>query len=557
MARNDLMLKAGFYHSLGMNITCLKGHEEEPKSFKDPVDKNWEQYFSEPQSMDYVLSQDWENATGIGLVLGYNGFRAIDIDKIRSGLSMYFGEDLDYYYPLGNMIKECLALLKLPSDYDWVVKSGSGSGLHIIFKTKEIEGFDCRSWAFGPDRYDDFHQDFERFELRWKDHLVLSPSKHISGEKYEYVWTDFPTSTPMTVEIDDINNFINEYSLRPKKGSYTVGSDKRSGKYISYKRGEDIGGSWGSFYCDVEDNYLWLRECHSPKAMLQLGVCYMFGKGGAEKSDKKAVDCFKRANIPQGYYNLAYLMATGCVQTSKNEFEETLCRCSKLLDDDKLEQIREMASKYMKIVSPPNSQSTSAPSSNANRVTLLFFDTETTGLPLNYNAPTSNTSNWPRMVQLSWIVTSEKGEIIKKRNYIIRPEGFSIPQSASNLHGITTERALRVGISISTVLNEFIVDLKKSLMVIGHNVDFDKKIVGAEMLRLGRVDIISTKKSYCTMNNSVNFCKLPGYHGEYKYPKLQELYRKLFGQSFSNAHDASADTEATMKCYFELKKKGL
>ena len=94
-------------------------------------------------------------------------------------------------------------------------------------------------------------------------------------------------------------------------------------------------------------------------------------------------------------------------------------------------------------------------------------------------------------------------------------------------------------------------------MVIGHNVDFDKKIVGAEMLRLGRVDIISTKKSYCTMNNSVNFCKLPGYHGEYKYPKLQELYRKLFGQSFSNAHDASADTEATMKCYFELKKKGL
>ena len=59
------------------------------------------------------------------------------------------------------------------------------------------------------------------------------------------------------------------------------------------------------------------------------------------------------------------------------------------------------------------------------------------------------------------------------------------------------------------------------------------------------------------MKNSIDYCKLPGYHGEYKYPKLQELYRKLFGQSFSNAHDASADTEATKKCYFELKKKGL
>jgi hypothetical protein len=87
-------------------------------------------------------------------------------------------------------------------------------------------------------------------------------------------------------------------------------------------------------------------------------------------------------------------------------------------------------------------------------------------------------------------------------------------------------------------------------------VDFDKKIVGAEMIRLGMKDELEKKKSYCTMQSSIDFCKIPGKYG-YKYPKLQELYRKLFDEDFEDAHNAMSDIEATEKCFWELRKRKL
>ena len=36
----------------------------------------------------------------------------------------------------------------------------------------------------------------------------------------------------------------------------------------------------------------------------------------------------------------------------------------------------------------------------------LFFDTETTRLPLDYSAPSTDINNWPRLIQLSWIITT-------------------------------------------------------------------------------------------------------------------------------------------------------
>ena len=61
----------------------------------------------------------------------------------------------------------------------------------------------------------------------------------------------------------------------------------------------------------------------------------------------------------------------------------------------------------------------------------LFFDTETTGLPQRWNAPVTDVDNWPRLVQLAWIMCDDKGNIIEERSDIIKPEGFSIPVEAS------------------------------------------------------------------------------------------------------------------------------
>ena len=186
----------------------------------------------------------------------------------------------------------------------------------------------------------------------------------------------------------------------------------------------------------------------------------------------------------------------------------------------------------------------------------LFFDTETTGVPRNYKAPSSDTRNWPRLVQLAWILADEEGNRIHEGNLIVKPEGFVIPTDATKIHGITTQKALAEGILLKDAISMFKADLDLANFVVGHNVDFDKKIVGAEMVRLGMSDELGRKKSYCTMLSTTNFCKIPGPYG-YKYPKLQELYKKLFGKEFDNAHDAMSDIEATEQSFWELRKRKL
>ena len=190
---------------------------------------------------------------------------------------------------------------------------------------------------------------------------------------------------------------------------------------------------------------------------------------------------------------------------------------------------------------------------------ILFFDTETTGVPRNYNAPVTDTYNWPRLVQLGWIITNELGSVAKQRNYIVKPDGFIIPQEAASVHGITTERARREGRDLDSVLYEFVYDLNSVDRIVGHNIDFDKHIVGAEFYRLGMdYSKIFNLPYTCTMQSSINYCKLPPIrYGEYKWPKLEELHIKLFGRTFCGAHDAGADIAATKDCYFELNRIGV
>lgn len=190
--------------------------------------------------------------------------------------------------------------------------------------------------------------------------------------------------------------------------------------------------------------------------------------------------------------------------------------------------------------------------------TYLFFDTETTGLPKDYRAPVSDVDNWPRLVQLSWILSDNLGNTLNQGNLIVKPVGFVIPEDASQIHGITQERALAEGLPIADVLSSFMADVNKAQCVVGHNIIFDLNVVGAELYRFGWRNVLSELPSRCTMKETTNFCKLPGkVEGKYKWPKLMELYRILFNKDFENAHDAFADITATQRCFWELKKRGV
>ena len=190
--------------------------------------------------------------------------------------------------------------------------------------------------------------------------------------------------------------------------------------------------------------------------------------------------------------------------------------------------------------------------------TYLFFDTETTGLPRSWRSPVEDLGNWPRMVQIAWVVYKD-GVRLGGGNYIIAPEGFEIPAESARIHGITTARAKKEGIALQKVLEEFQNSAQQADFLVAHNMSFDQMIVGAELLRKNMANFIATKDRICNMEISTNFCAIPSVSGysKYKWPKLSELHMKLFGVEFEDSHNAMADVEATAKCFWEMKSRSI
>ncbi len=187
----------------------------------------------------------------------------------------------------------------------------------------------------------------------------------------------------------------------------------------------------------------------------------------------------------------------------------------------------------------------------------LIFDTETTGLPKRWDAPITDTGNWPRCIQIAWQLHDEMGKLIEHQDYLVKPEGFNIPYDAERIHGISTELAEADGIYLSEVLEKFNMALSKTKFIVGQNLGFDINIMGCEFYRLGiespmgQLPVLDT----CT-EVTANLLKLPGGRGgKFKLPTLTELHQYLFDTPFAEAHNATADVEATTRCFLELVRR--
>lgn len=189
----------------------------------------------------------------------------------------------------------------------------------------------------------------------------------------------------------------------------------------------------------------------------------------------------------------------------------------------------------------------------------LVFDTETTGLPRERWGKIDDSSNWPHVVQLAWILYDNETNRLFKSNDIIKLDDSTVlSQSSINIHGITRERCDREGIPIKTAILKFQKALKDANIVIAHNLDFDKRLLMAECSRNKmRHEFYNTKTYYCTMKNSVNLCKIEGVNKKtgkiyFKYPKLSVLHEKLFGTIPQGTHDALVDNLICFRCYYKM-----
>jgi DNA polymerase-3 subunit epsilon len=154
------------------------------------------------------------------------------------------------------------------------------------------------------------------------------------------------------------------------------------------------------------------------------------------------------------------------------------------------------------------------------------------------------------------LVFDNNGNKISGGDFIIKPEGFTIPIEVTRIHGISTEKALKDGQTINSVLQHFNALIEQANYLVAHNMSFDEKIIGAEFLRNGMINSTATKKKICTMQRTTDFCAIRGPYG-YKWPKLSELHYKLFRTNFDEAHNAAVDITATAKCFWELKRLGI
>lgn len=205
---------------------------------------------------------------------------------------------------------------------------------------------------------------------------------------------------------------------------------------------------------------------------------------------------------------------------------------------------------------------------------VLVFDTETTGLPQSKIISPDTLKLWPHIVQFSYVIyDTDANDIVVSSDDIVKVgKDVVISDGSIELHGITKEISQNKGKNINELIDVFCNHLKSVDVLVGHNIEFDIKMLKVELLRFIYSNTISDEKSikyknnlydlsnfeniYCTMQKSIDLCgikKQDKFGKEYnKYPKLIELHQKLFNTSPDNLHNAFNDILITLRCYIKM-----
>lgn len=205
--------------------------------------------------------------------------------------------------------------------------------------------------------------------------------------------------------------------------------------------------------------------------------------------------------------------------------------------------------------------------------TILFFDTETTGLVKDTSKTYLEPDNYPRLVQLAyelWLVDDELHtyHVAERCDYLIRPKGFTITPALTNIHGITPEKALKFGSNLGIVLERFVDLLYDVDLFVAYGLDFDLGVILSELIRVYEVVYnmpVSSHmpppddKGICLMKSAAEMLKIPKpadklYAGEYKYLSLEDLHNHFFRCGFRafSEHDAAQDVRALTRCFSKM-----
>lgn len=184
----------------------------------------------------------------------------------------------------------------------------------------------------------------------------------------------------------------------------------------------------------------------------------------------------------------------------------------------------------------------------------LVFDSTPVNKVKNMKALASDTIAWPRLIHLSWIVLDDNLKPIEDHDYIIKPEGFLMSGAIKEFAKIDDEDIEKKTTPLKEVLEKFSKNLDEVGYVFSHNLAMNENVVGAEFVRSKMKNKIAYANSYCLMQESTFFCKIPNKRGGYKWPSLNELHAAIFKKKYSPGNNARADVIAATRSFIALKK---
>ena len=175
---------------------------------------------------------------------------------------------------------------------------------------------------------------------------------------------------------------------------------------------------------------------------------------------------------------------------------------------------------------------------------IMIVDTETDYTPVDLDTSYKSIDKWPIIKQIAWTIYDKNGHPLFSKNFYL-DDSFQVSDDFTSIYPFSRKPK-------HTAIKEFTYDLENCDIIVGHNIKYDVQVILSELYRLGlSTDYLANIKQFCTMKNSIDIC---GFETEWgnRFPKLQELYSKLFHRPFSNAHDAYYDVKATADCFWEL-----